>query len=82
MEMLIPERIFNRNGILDFESFLAAKPAVVPTNIEPSNETTLQRVLRNVYGRTRGVSETQSLAGFLFKDQEQAVTEYTKWDKN
>lgn len=55
-------------------------------NIEqlPNVETTLQRVLRHVFGRTRGVSETQSLAGFLFKDQEAPPTEnaYIKWDKS
>ena len=33
---------------------------------EPS--TTLQRVLKLVYGRTKNVSETSSLAQFLFKD--------------
>ena len=32
----------------------------------------MQRVLRKVYGRTKGVSETQSLAEFIFKDRPEA----------
>jgi len=41
-----------------------------------SNEaTTLQRVLRQVYGRTKGVSGTQSLADFLFKDRQSDLEE-------
>ena len=38
--------------------------------------TTLQRVLKQVYGRTKQVSETQSLSEFLFKGIGKDTTDF------